>query len=185
LPHLDTERGSIFPPDGLQVARTEKPNIPYRIFVGGHPRDGALSKPDHDKRVMHEPRFTILPGFLRPAELTILGVPEDLPDVGLGGPWINLACLVQDLRGTGAAEDDSGTQDGKRSLDCGSYPMGARGGRLRAGGRQGTGRHETWGSVHFLVAACEHTLLFRVRCVGSYASNRKHPTTCQHSSYLF
>jgi hypothetical protein len=129
LLHVAPERGSLFPPDGLHVARTEKPHIPYRIVVGGHPRDGTLRKPDHHKRVLHDPRCTILPGFVRPAELPILGGPKDLPDEGLGGPWMNLACLLEDAWSTGTAEEDSDTQDDKRSSPVGPAPR-----RHREGG---------------------------------------------------
>jgi hypothetical protein len=122
LPHVAPERGSLVPPDGLHVARTEKPNIPYRIVVSGHPRDGALRKPDHDKRVLHDPRCTILPGFLRPADLPIRGGPEDLPDEGWGGPWMNRACLLEDAGSTGTAEEDSDTQDDKCSSPVGPAP---------------------------------------------------------------
>ena len=116
------ERRNLVPPDGLHVARTEKPHSPDRIGVGGHPRDSPLRKPDHDKRVLHDPRYTILPGFLRPADLPILGGPEP-PRTRAGVAPGGIARACWRMRGsTGTAEEDSDTQDDQRASPVGPAP---------------------------------------------------------------
>src|SRR5262249_38149548 len=93
--------GGFVPGNGAQMAPTEKPFIPHGVVVRTQTRDLAIRKPDNDERVLEQPSFTVLPGFLIVPKLPIVRLAPQRFDLGRCGARRENARLVQYLRGAG------------------------------------------------------------------------------------